>query len=125
MPDDILIIESEPVLKRTLTSALRKANFEITAVSDYTEAFAKIADCKPDLVIMEISLANPDDVEICCQIHRDHSIPVVLIGEDSGDAVWVIMTDAVADFYVTKPFSCIVLMAQIKAILRRYKAGVT
>lgn len=124
MPEDILIIESETVLKRTLTSALRKANFGITAVSDYTEALAKIADCKPDLVIMEVSLANPDDVEVCCQIHRDHSIPIILIGEDSGDAVWVMMTDAVADFYVTKPFSCIVLMAQIKAILRRYKTRV-
>jgi len=66
MPEDILIIENEPLLKRSLTSALRKANFGITAVSDYTEALEIIAGCKPDLVIMEVSLANTDDVEICC-----------------------------------------------------------
>ena len=122
MPDNILIVGSESILKRTLTSALREANFEVNAVSDCTEALVKVADNKPDLVVMEVSLDNPDDVEICCRIHRDNSIPLVLIGGDSGDIVWsMMMTDAIADLYVTKPFSCIVLVAQIKAILRRYK----
>ena len=85
----------------------------------------KVADNKPDLVVMEVSLDNPDDVEICCLIYKDYRIPLVLIGGDSGDIVWsMMMTDAIADLYVTKPFSCIVLAAQIKAILRRYKARV-
>jgi len=125
MPDNILIVGRESILKRTLTSALREANFEVTAVSDCTEALVKVADNKPDLVVMEVSLANPYDVEICCLIYKDCRIPLVLTGGDSGDIVWsMMMTDAIADLYVTEPFSCIVLAAQIKAILRRYKARV-
>lgn len=125
MPDDILIVGRESVLKRRIISALRRADFAIITASDCTEALTKVTDNKPDLVVMEVSLANPHDVEICYQIYRTCCIPLVLVGRDSGDIVWLIMmTDAIADLYVTKPFSCIVLAAQIKAILRRYKARV-
>ena len=125
MPDDILIVGRESVLKRTLTSALREADFEVTTASDCTEALAKVTDNKPDLVIMEVSLTNHHDVEICYQIYRICCISLVLIGGDSGDIVWsMMMTDAIADLYVTKPFSCLVLVAQTKAIFRRYKARV-
>ena len=125
MPDDILIVGRESVLKRTLISALRKANLEVTTASDSTEALVKVADNKPDLVVMEVSLTNQHDVEICYQIYRTCCIPLVLIGGDSGDIVWsMMMTNAIADLYVTKPFSCLVLVAQMKAILRRYKARV-
>ncbi|MBA7513924.1 KDP operon transcriptional regulatory protein KdpE [subsurface metagenome] len=121
MPDDILIIESEPILKKRLISALRKVKFEITAVSNHTDALMKIAKRKPDLVIMDIALTDQDDVKICCQIHSGHSVPVVLLGEDSGDDICVMMKDTIADFYISKPFSCIALVAQIKTILHRYK----
>ena len=60
-------------------------------------------------------------MEACYKLHINLGIPVVIVGENYGDEVWKKVTEAYADCYLIKPISFLILIARIKAILRRYK----
>ena len=121
MYDSIFIIENNPILRRELVSVLSRANFEVAAVSNYNEAVFKIATFKPDIAIIDAVLPDINGMEACYKLHINLDLPVVIVGEDYGDEVWEKVTEAYADCYLIKPFSFLVLVARIKAILRRYK----
>ena len=119
MTGSILIIESEPTLRRELASALGEAGFATASVPDYSESLLKL---KPDMIIMEETLPGGDGMEACFQLHSTLGIPVILLGEDCSEEVWERVMEAEADLYLIKPFGYPELVARVKAILRRYKA---
>ncbi len=122
MPDSILIIESDNASREKLISALSEAGFIVAAVPDYSAALLKLNQFKPDLVIVDAMLPGMDGTEACQQIRSTLDIPVILLGEDHSDKAWERALQADANLYQTKPFSYRILVAQVKATLRRYKA---
>ena len=121
MSDSIFIIESNPSFQRALVSALSRANFEVAAASNYNEAVLKIATFKPDMAIVDEVLPDINGMEVCYKLHINLGIPVIIVGENYSDEVWEKVSEAYADCYLARPFSFLVLVARIKAILRRYK----
>jgi len=121
MTDSILIIESEPTLRRHLTSALSQAGFTVADVSDYSEACLKLVEFNPDMAIIDEVLPCGDGWDACYQLRNTFGIPVILLGQDSSDQAWMRAVEAGADLYLRKPFSYLQLVARVKAILRRYK----
>ncbi len=121
MNNRILIIESEPTLRQELVSAFTQADFIVDYAKDYPEAQLKLNESKPDLIVMDTTLPTSDGFEACSQLRRTFGIPVVLLGEDSSDDVWVRVTEVDADLYETKPCRYIALVARVKAVLRRYR----
>ncbi len=121
MADNILIIEGDPALRMGLTSALTEAGFVVANVPDYSESLLKLDEFKPDIVIMDEVLPGGDGMKVCYQLQSTFGIPVVLLGEDSSDEMWERVMEAEADLYLIKPFSYPLLVARVKAILRRYK----
>lgn len=116
----ILVIEGEPSLSKELASALDEADFSVAAVPDFPEALRKLADFKPDLVIMDAVLTSGDGMDACYQLRKNLGVPVVLIGsEEASDEVWVKVMEADADLYLAKPLRYWELVARVKAILRR------
>jgi len=124
MTDSILIIEGDPALRKELTSALAEAGFAVVDVPDYLEALLKLDAFKPSLTILDEELPLVDGWEACSQLHRALNIPVIVLGEDSSDEVWERVMEVEADLYLVKPLRYRELVARVKAILRRYKAGV-
>jgi len=92
--DSILIIEGEPALVRELTLALTRADFKVLCVPDYLEALCKLGEFKSDLAIIDEELPLLDGWEVCYQLHRTFGIPVILLGRDSGDEVWLRAVEA-------------------------------
>ncbi|MFH0769069.1 MAG: response regulator [Chloroflexota bacterium] len=121
MTDRILIIEADPPLRKGVASALTEAGFTVQAVTGYAEAMMILSDFKPGMVIMHEVLPDRDGIEACRDLHDTFDIPVILLGEGSGDEVWPKAVQAGADFYLTKPVSFVVLPVRVKAILRRYE----
>ena len=121
MGSRILIIASEPISRSQISSALTEAGFAVVDVPNFPEALLKLDEVKPDVVIMDAVLPDRDGMEACYQLHSMLGIPVILLGEDSSDEVWVRVMEADADLYLVKPFSYLELVARVKAILRRYK----
>ena len=123
MSDRILIIEDESALGKELTSALTEAGFSVASVPNYPEVLLKLAEFKPDMVIVDESLPGKDGIEVCSQLRGTFGVPIVLLGEDSSDEMWERVMEYEADLYQIKPFSYRELIARINAILRRYKMG--
>ena len=121
MYDRVLIIEGEPDLRKNLTSALTEAAFKVSGVANYFEALWELGEFKPNLIILNEKLPLLDGWESCYQLHRTCGIPVIMIGEDSGEEVGARTLEAGADFYLRVPFSHLELLARIVTILRRYK----
>jgi two-component system OmpR family response regulator len=121
MPDSILIIENDPGVRRDLASALVDAGFIIAAVPDYSTKLSELSHYKADLVIIDAMLPSVDGIEACQHIRSTYDIPVVLLGEDYSDEAWEKALQADASLYEAKPFSYRILVARMKAMLRRYK----
>ncbi len=121
MPDRILVIEGESFLSEKLASTLTEAGFSVARVPDYPKALLKLGEFKPNMIIMDEALPSTDGIEACSQLQRTFCGPIVLLGRDSSGKAWVRAVEAGADFYLRKPFSNLVLVARVKAILRRYR----
>ena len=120
MTGRILIIEGEPSLSKELTSVLNEADFSVAAVPDFPQALRKLADFKPDMVIMDAVLPSCDGMDACYQLRDILGVPVVLIGsEESSAELWGRVMEAEADLYLVKPLRYWELVARVKAILRR------
>ncbi len=121
MTERSLIIEGEPALREELASALSEAGFATADVSNFPEALLKLDEFNPDIVIVDEVLSSGDGMETCHRLHGTLGIPIIVLGKQSGGKIWKKAVDAGADCYLKKPFSSRVLVARVKAILRRYR----
>jgi len=117
--DRILIIEGEPVLRRDIASALSEAGLAVADVPDLPEV--KLDQFNPNMVIVDETLSSGDGIEACRRLHDALCIPIIVLGEQPNGEIWKKVVDAGADCYLKKPFSNRVLVARVKAILRRYR----
>ncbi len=120
-----MVVEEDATLRNELNSVLSEAVFGVTGCANYLEALFKLDEFKPDLVILDEVLPLVNGWEACYQLRWILGVPAILIGKSSGDDAWVRALRVGADFYLRIPFSYTVLTARVKAILRRYKNGVT
>jgi len=121
MTDSILTIENDAIVREGLASVLAKAGFAISTVPDYSAALLKLNQLKADLVIVDAVLLSMDGIEACQQIRSNLDIPVVLLGEDGRNEAWRRVMECSDVHYQIKPFSYRILVARVKAILRRNK----
>jgi two-component system phosphate regulon response regulator PhoB len=118
----VLVVEDEPALATLLRYNLEKQGFRVEEATDGQEALTRIAEEKPDLVLLDWMLPVMSGIEVCRQIRRrpeTRTLPVIMVTarvEDS-DAVRGLNTGA--DDYITKPFGIEALIARIRALLRR------
>ena len=118
--DRILLIGSKSLLGEELAPALAEAGFSMARVPSYPEALLSLEVFKPDMIIL--GHTSEESLEVCHQLHIVFRLPVILIGEDSSNEIWrKALLEAEAEFYVRKPFSTEVLIARMKAMLRRYR----
>jgi two-component system, OmpR family, response regulator MtrA len=119
MDGRILLVEDDPSIREVTALGLRGAGFEVTTAADGVEGLAKARAERPDLVLLDIMLPRMDGLEVCREIRRDSTVPVVMLTA-RGDTIDVVVgLESGADDYVTKPFEMPVLVARVRAALRR------
>jgi len=117
--DRILIMGSKPGWGEDLVPSFENAGFSVARMLASPETVAGLDALKPDMVILDEDVTNSMDV--CYQYTTAH-IPVIMVGEDMSQEIWrKALEEAGADFYLRKPIDHEVLIARIRAILRRYK----
>ncbi|MDD5537354.1 MAG: response regulator [Candidatus Omnitrophica bacterium] len=121
MPNRVLIIENEPSLRDKLVYIFSQAGFVVSDAPDYSQALQKLYECKVDLIIIGSLLPSEDGFEACYDFHDTFNIPIIVLGQDSGDEVWEKVIRAGADHYEVKSDRYLALIARAKAILRRYQ----
>ncbi len=118
----VLVVEDEAPLAAMLSYNLEKAGFRVEEAVDGQEALTRIAEVRPDLVLLDWMLPVMSGIEVCRQIRRGpamRDLPVIMLTAraEERDAVRGLNTGA--DDYVTKPFSMDALLARMRALLRR------
>lgn len=116
----ILIADDESKLRRLVCDFLRRAGHEPVEASNGNEALDIFnTDPKIELCLLDVMIPEVDGWEMCRQIRRTSSVPIILLTARSAEFDEITGFDAGADDYVTKPFSPTVLMKRIDALLRR------
>jgi two-component system response regulator MtrA len=115
----ILIVEDDPSIREVTALGLRAAGFEVTTAGDGIAGLALARDDPPDLVLLDVMLPRMDGLEVCREIRRESTVPIVMLTA-RGDTIDVVVgLESGADDYVTKPFEMAVLVARVRAALRR------
>lgn len=121
----VLIADDESKLRRLVCDFLRRAGHEPVEASTGREALEIFnGDPKIELCLLDIMIPEIDGWEICRQIRKNSSVPIILLTARSAEFDEITGFDAGADDYVTKPFSPTVLMKRIDALLRRANSKV-
>ena len=122
MKPSILVVEDEAALLALLRYNLERSGFRVEEATDGQEALLRIAESRPDLVLLDWMLPSLSGIEVCRQIRRrpaTRDLPVIMVTARTEDQDAVRALDTGADDYVTKPFAVEALVARIRALLRR------
>ena len=115
----VLVVDDEPLIRRTLTINLRARDYEVETAADGRSALQVVAERTPDVIVLDLGLPDLDGVEVLRRLRRTSRVPVIVLSarHESDDKVEAL--DAGADDYVTKPFGMDELLARVRAAIRR------
>ncbi|MBI2320724.1 MAG: response regulator transcription factor [Chloroflexi bacterium] len=119
----ILVIDDDPAVTSVLKRGLAYEGFAIDAASFGAEGLALARDRPPDLVILDIMMSGMDGLEVLRRLRAaDTRLPVLLLTAKDAPTDQVQGLGQGADDYVVKPFTFEVLVARVRALLRRQEA---
>src|ERR1017187_4010232 len=115
----ILVVDDEATILQTLRYNLEKNGYLVCTAGDGRRALSVVELEKPDLIVLDIMLPELDGIEVCREIRKRSTTPVLMLTAKDQEIDKVLALEIGADDYITKPFSIYELLARIKAHLRR------
>ncbi|NEA06924.1 response regulator transcription factor [Streptomyces sp. SID10692] len=120
----LLIVEDEKRLAVSLARGLTAEGFAVDVVHDGLEGLHRAGEGGYDLVILDIMLPGMNGYRVCAALRAaGHEVPILMLTAKDGEYDEAEGLDTGADDYLTKPFSYVVLVARVRALLRRRGAG--
>jgi len=115
----ILVIDDDANIVRLMEYGLRNAGMEVLSAHDGTEGLRQLYEHKPDLVILDVMMPRMDGWTVCQRIREFSDVPTIMVTAKDQDSDIVRGLDLGADDYVVKPVRLPVLVARVRACLRR------
>lgn len=116
----ILVVDDEPKLVRLVWEVLTATGFEVITTGSGREAIQKVALEQPDLLLLDIVLADEiDGYEVAREVRQFSDLPIIMLTARVEEADLLAGFEAGADDYITKPFSSKELLARVRAVLKR------
>jgi two-component system KDP operon response regulator KdpE len=115
----ILVVDDEQQILRALRTSLRGAGYEVETADTAEGALAAAAMRPPEAVILDLVLPDGSGIDVCRELRKWSSAPVILLSAVGEEREKVAALDAGADDYVTKPVGIDELLARLRAVLRR------
>ncbi|MFE7410966.1 two-component system response regulator CseB [Streptomyces laurentii] len=116
----VLFVEDDDVIREATQLALERDGFMVTAMPDGLSGLDSFRARRPDIALLDVMLPGMDGVSLCRRIRDESTVPVIMLSARADSIDVVLGLEAGADDYVTKPFDGSVLMARIRAVLRRF-----
>jgi DNA-binding response OmpR family regulator len=118
-----LVVDDEPPLVQVVAGYLATEGFEVLCAGDGETAVAVARERHPDVVVLDLMLPGIDGVEVCRRIRAFSGTYIIMLTAKSEEVDKLMGLSVGADDYLTKPFSPRELVARVRAMLRRPRAG--
>ena len=115
----ILIVEDEKSFSEPLAFLLGREGYEVEIAEDGLDALAKFEKLGADLILLDLMLPGLNGTEVCRQIRATSNVPIIMLTAKDDEVDVVVGLELGADDYVTKPYQARVLLARVRAVLRR------
>ncbi len=119
MTSKVLIVDDDVNICELLRLYLEKDGFEVVVANDGQAAISAVAKHKPDIMLLDIMLPKLDGWQVCREIRKTSSVPIIMITAKGETFDKVLGLELGADDYVVKPFDAKEVVARVKAVLRR------
>ncbi|MFE0176077.1 two-component system response regulator CseB [Streptomyces sp. NPDC059002] len=116
----VLFVEDDDVIREATQLALERDGFAVTAMPDGLAGLEAFRANQPDIALLDVMVPGMDGVSLCRRIREESTVPVIMLSARADSIDVVLGLEAGADDYVTKPFDGAVLVARIRAVLRRF-----
>jgi DNA-binding response OmpR family regulator len=116
----ILIVDDDALMRRSLAFNLEQAGFHASTAESAETALSQVRLERPDLVLLDISLPLMDGLDAMRQLKSQFDLPVIFVTARRRELDEALGLELGGDDYITKPFDFNVLVAHIKAVLRRF-----
>jgi len=124
--ENILVVDDEEDILELITYNLSREGYRVDPTTSGEEALERVFAKLPDLVILDLMLPGIDGLEVCRRLRADFKskhVPIMMLTAKGEESDIVTGLELGADDYMVKPFSPRVLLARVRNLLRRRKAG--
>ena len=115
----ILIVEDDLDMQEMMVSFMQKNGFMVIAANNADELTEKLKSQRVDLILLDVMLGDENGISICREIRETNNIPIIIVSALSADQDRLSGFEVGADDYIVKPFNPHILLAKVKAILKR------
>jgi two-component system, OmpR family, phosphate regulon response regulator OmpR len=119
----LLLVDDDAGIRELLGQYLGAQGFEVMLAADAGEMDQALAQCRPDLIILDLMLPGEDGLSIARRLKAGAAIPIIMLSARGEDVDRIVGLEVGADDYLPKPFNPRELLARIRAVLRRSVAG--
>ena len=119
MSRTILLVDDDALMRRSLAFHLEQAGYQVHTASSAEDAIESVRYAPPHLVVLDIGLPGKDGLEALREMKAMHNLPVIFLTGRRRELDEVVGLEMGADDYITKPFDVDVVLAHVKAVLRR------
>lgn len=116
---NVLIVEDDEVIAGELVKQLSAWQMNGVAVTDFSDVMTIFSECAPDIVLMDLKLPCYNGFYWCGEIRKVSDVPIVFLSSADDNMNIVMAMNMGADDFISKPFDIQVLLAKIRAVLRR------
>lgn len=115
----IIIVEDDPAIREELSLLLSNEGYQLAALTNFTDVAQQVSDFSPALILLDLGLPGRDGLALCADIRRSSRIPIIFVTSRDSASDELRALSLGGDDYITKPYNIPVLLARIKAVLRR------
>ena len=119
MATQILVVDDDPLIWKGLKFNLEQAGYEVKTATNSRAALEHAGEQHFDAAILDISMPGDDGLALCRQLKAKYDFPILFLTARRRELDEIVGLEVGADDYITKPFSVDVLLARLKAVLRR------
>lgn len=115
----ILVVDDDPEMRSMLSEFLQRNGFMAAAAASEAGIAEHIGSARIDLILLDVMLGDENGIAICKKLRREQDVPIILVSALSADHERMAGYEVGADDYIAKPFNPDLLLARVRAVLRR------
>jgi two-component system, OmpR family, response regulator len=115
----LLVVDDDAEMRRMMTEFLRKAGYMVMTAANRADIERHLDDGRIDLILLDVMLGDESGVEICGELRHKRDVPIILVSALSADHQRMAGYEVGADDYIAKPFNPDLLLARVRAVIRR------